>query len=106
MTIRPVDLQTMIPKLPELQKARNVENEIEKNNLNINIHKEQQQQEKNAKHVTETKRAGGSKIDREGKHNGGKSKQEKEHKEDLSEDKGGHGKETKGEFLTKIDIRI
>ena len=106
MTIRPVDLQTMIPKLPEVQKARNAESEMEKNNLNINIHKEQQQQEKNTKQVIETKKTKGSRIDREGQQKGRQGKQEKGHRDDVAEDKDGHDKKTKGEFLTKIDIRI
>lgn len=39
MTMRPVDLQTTIPKLPEIQKVKSSEIELEKNNLNINIQK-------------------------------------------------------------------
>ena len=106
MTIRPVDLQTMIPKLPEVQKARNVESELEKNNLNINIHKDQLQQEKNTKQVIETKKSSGARIDREGQKKENQGKQEKEHKDGHAEDKNEQVKESKGKSLTKIDIRI
>jgi len=106
MTIRPVDIQTMIPKIPEVQKARNAENEIVKNNLSINIHKEQQQQEKNMKQVIEAKKSQGSKIDREGQQKGKQGKKEKKRRDDLPEDKDGESKEIKREFLTRIDIRI
>ena len=106
MTIRPVDLQTMIPKLPELQKARNVESEQEKVNLNINMHKEQQQQEKNTKQVIETKKTQGTKVDREGHQKGKQSRQEKERNDEQTEEKDVQFKESKGKALTKIDIRI
>lgn len=106
MAIRPVDLQTMIPKLPEVQKARNVESELEKNNLNINIHKDQLQLEKNTKQVIGTKKSSGARIDREGQKKEGQGKQEKEHKEGRAEGKDEQAKKFKGKSLTKIDIRI
>lgn len=106
MTIRPVDLQTMIPKLPEVQKARSAESELEKNNLNINIHKEQQLQEKNTKQVIETKKSSGGRIEREKQQKDKQGKQEKKHKDDHTEDKDEQVKESKGKALTKIDIRI
>lgn len=106
MTIRPVDLQTMIPKLPEVQKARNAENELEKNNLNINIHKEQQQHEKNTKQVVEKDKVHGVKVDREGHQQGQQSGQEKEHKDGQAEDKEEQAKETTVKHMTTIDIRI
>ncbi|HYF83025.1 MAG TPA: hypothetical protein VEB00_08365 [Clostridia bacterium] len=106
MTIRPVDLQTMIPKLPELQKARNIESEQEKSNLNINIHKEQQQQEKNTKQVIETKKAQGKKVDREGQQKEKQSGHEKERRDGQPGEKDVQLKESKGRSLTKIDIRI
>ncbi len=106
MTIRPVDLQTMIPKLPEVQKARNAESELEKNNLIVNMHKEQQQQEKNTKQVVETKKAQGAKVDREGHQKGKQSSQEREHKDGQAEEKDEQVKGPKGQHLTKIDIRI
>ena len=62
MSLRPVDLQTIIPKLPEVQKAKNAENELEKNNLSINMHKEQQQQDKNTQQIIETKKAQEARI--------------------------------------------
>jgi hypothetical protein len=106
MTIRPVDLQTMIPKLPEVQKARNAESELEKNNLNINIHKEQRQQEKNKELVIETKKTQGARVDREGQKKGRQSKQGKGQENETSEEKDERGKESKVKALTKIDIRI
>ena len=106
MTIRPVDLQTMIPKLPEVQKARNLESELEKNNLNINMHKEQQQQEKNSKQVIETKKTHGAKVDRERQQKGRQSGHEKGSKDGQTEEKDAQLKESKGKILTKIDIRI
>lgn len=106
MTIRPIDLQTMIPKLPEVQKARSVESELEKNNLNINIHKEQQQNEKNTKQVIETKKAHGAKVDREGSKKEKQGKQESGHKDGHADENEQQSKDFKGRSLTKIDIRI
>ena len=106
MTIRPVDLQTMIPKLPEVQKAKNAESELGKNNLNINIHKEQQKQEKNTKQVIETKKPHEARIDKDGQQKKRQGRQEKHNKEDQAKDSDGHDKDNKGKYLTKIDIRI
>lgn len=106
MTIRPVDMQTLIPKIPELQKARNAETEIEKNNLHINIQKEQLQQEKMTKQVIETEKNHGAKITREKENKKKKDKQEKNHKNNSSEDKDNQVEKSKGKALTRIDIRI
>jgi len=106
MTMRPVDMQTIIPKLPEVQKAKIIESELEKNNLNINIHKEQQQQEKKTKQVVETKKAQEARINKDGRQNKRQGEHEKEHKEGQAEDNAGHDKDNKGKSLTRIDIRI
>jgi hypothetical protein len=106
MTIRPVDLQTMIPKIPEVQKAKNSESELQKNNLNINIHKEQQLQEKNTQQVVKTKEAQKSRIDKDGRQKNKQSKQEKKQKENQAEDNNVNNNEHKGKSLTRIDIRI
>jgi hypothetical protein len=106
MSMRPVDLQTMIPKLPEVQKAKSAEIELEKNNLNINIQKEQQQQEKNTKQVTETKKAWEAKINKDGKQNKGQGNREKEHKKGQPENDEEHYKNNKKDAPTRIDIRI
>lgn len=106
MTIRPVDLQTMIPKLPEVQKAKIIESELEKNNLNINIHKDQQQQEKNTKQVVETKKAQEARINKDGRQNKRQGEQRKEHKEDQAEDNYGHEKDNIEKSPIRIDIRI
>ncbi|HOE56590.1 MAG TPA: hypothetical protein PLL98_01520 [Bacillota bacterium] len=106
MTIRPVDLQTIIPKLPEIQKAKNAENGLEKNNLNINIHKEQQQQEKNTRQVVEAKKPHEARINRDGQQKKRQGKQEKQSREDQTKENDGNDKEDKGKYLSKIDIRI
>jgi hypothetical protein len=106
MTIRPVDLQTMIPKLPELQKARSLESELEKNNLNINIHKDQQQNEKNTKQVIQTKKPSGGKVERDKQDKQKQGRQESGKKDQGSEKKEEQEKQEKGRILTRIDIRI
>lgn len=106
MTIRPIDLQTMIPKLPEVQKARNAESELEKNNLNINLHKEQQQNEKTTKQVVETKKSHGARISREKQQKDKQGRREEKHKNNQAEEKEAQKNETKVKPLTKIDIRI
>jgi hypothetical protein len=106
MTIRPVDLQTMIPKIPEVQKAKNLETELQKNNLNINIHKEQQQQEKNTQKVVKTKETQESRINKDGRQKNKQGKQEKKQKESQTEDNYEKNNESKGKSLTRIDIRI
>ncbi len=108
MSIRPVDIQTLIPKLPEVQKAKNVESETAKNNFNINLHKEQQQHEKDTKQVTETKKSLGKRIDRERQEKEKRGKQqEKEQKKELAEEENNKGKKTKEEpGRRRIDIRI
>lgn len=106
MSVRPVDMQTVIPKLPEVQKAKSVENEIEKNNLYINIHKDQQQIEKNTKQVVKKEKPEGKRIDREGRQKNENGKQQNKSREELSEEKEGQKKEDKRVSLPRIDIRI
>jgi len=106
MTIRPVDLQTMIPKLPELQKVKSAESELERNNLNINIHKEQQQHDKETRQVTMTKKAEGSKIERDKQQKENTGKQQKNRKGKDDEEKDGQQSEKKAEAHKSIDIRI
>ncbi|HOS68773.1 MAG TPA: hypothetical protein PLG67_03510 [Bacillota bacterium] len=106
MSIRPVDLQTIIPKLPEVQKAKNAENELEKNNLSINMHKEQQQQDKNTQQIVETKKAQESRINKDGKQNRGQEEQKGEHKDRHHEDNEDSEKKKSSNPLTRIDIRI
>lgn len=106
MTIRPVDLQTMIPKIPELQKAKTAESELEKNNLNINMHKEQLQHEKDTRQVTMTKKAEGSKVEREKQQKENKGQQQKGRKEKGTDEKDGQENRKKAEVSRSIDIRI
>ena len=106
MTIRPIDLQTMLPKLPEVQKARTVESEAEKVNLNINMHKEQQQQDIKTKQVVETKKTQGTRVDREGQQKNKQSRQENKKKKEHADERENHLKEGKRTVLPKIDIRI
>ena len=106
MSLRPVDLQTIIPKLPEVQKAKNAENELEKNNLSINMHKEQQQQDKNTQQIIETKKAQEARINKDGKQNRGQGDQKGEHKDSQPEENEDHGKKKNRNPMTRIDIRI
>lgn len=106
MSLRPVDLQTIIPKLPEVQKAKNAENELEKNNLSINMHKEQQQQDKNTQQIIETKKAQEARINKDGKQNRGQGDQKGEHKDSQPEENEDQGKKKNRNPMTRIDIRI
>lgn len=106
MTIRPVDLQTLIPKLPEVQKAKSAEAEAEKNSLSINIHKEQQQQERNTKQVVETKKTEGTRINRDDQKKEKQGRQQGRSMGDHSGEKEEKPKEEKAFVRQKIDIRI
>lgn len=106
MTIRPVDLQTLIPKLPELQKAKSAENELEKNNLNINMHKEQELHEKDTRQVTMTKKTEGSKVEREKQQKDRQGRQQKSRKESDAKEKDAQDRQKKAETRKSIDIRI
>ncbi|MGE5631765.1 MAG: hypothetical protein ACM3TR_11790 [Caulobacteraceae bacterium] len=105
MPIRPIDLQTLIPKIPEVQKAKSVESDNSKINININIQKEQQQNEKNTKQVVETKKAFEAKIRREDQRKGGQGKQERKENDSGDETADGKKKEKQSK-ITTIDIRI
>lgn len=102
MPIRPVDLQTMLPKIPEVQKAKSVEAENLRNNMNINLHKEQQQNEKNLKQVNETKKPYQARIN--------KDEEKKNRKEKKKKDDGQAEEDTQRKPDEKrkksIDIRI
>ncbi len=106
MTIRPVDLQTMIPKLPEAQKAKNAESEAQKNTLMINIHKEQQKHEKDTRQVIEAAKAHEAKINRDGQQKKRQGGQEKRSREDKTSDSDERSREDKEKYVPKIDIRI
>ena len=72
MSMRPVDFQTIIPKLPEIHKSKSAENELVKNNLNINIQKEQQQYVQNTRQVVEANKAQEARINKDEKQKRGR----------------------------------
>lgn len=100
MPIRPIDLQTMIPKLPEVQKAKEVENNNPKINIAINIHKEQEKNVRKTKKVNEAEKAYNKRISREDK--------EKDKDRQGKREKREENKKDKQDFNTnkRIDIRI
>lgn len=97
MPIRSIDYQTMIPKAPEVQKLKHIEEHIPQNNNNINLHKQQEQNEKQLKKVNETKKAFEGKIRRDNP----KKQQGNGQEQDEEEQK--KKKQTKKQ---SIDIRI
>jgi len=106
MPIRPVDLQTMIPKLPEVQKARSAEYDNSKNSFSINMQKEQQKFEVKTKKVNETKGSENPRIDREGKQKNRQQGNKKSSKEDEGQPEGGKQPKEAPRKKNTIDIRI
>lgn len=99
MSMRPVDFQTIIPKLPEIHKSKSAENELVKNNLNINIQKEQQQYVQNTRQVVEANKAQEARINKDEKQKKRQRNQKDGHKEGQPEDKDRHDKKIKGILL-------
>lgn len=106
MPIRSIDLQTLIPKMPEVQKVKSVEAETPGNNINISIHKDQEQMEKNLKQVNKKERPSDIRInnDREKKKQGQDEKDKEEKNGDAPQDGKEKGRDAKPK--TRIDIRI
>ena len=84
MPIRSIDFQTIIPKAPEVQKIKHMEEHNPQNNNLINMHKQQEQNEKELKKVNAAKKAFEGKIKREtpGKQQNSGKEQEEENKKD------------------------
>lgn len=106
MSMRPVDLQTIIPKLPEVQKIKNAENDLEKNNLNINIQKEQRQNEQNTRQIIEAKKAQEARVNKDGKQNRRQGDKKGRQKEGQSEGNDVREENKKMNPIARIDIRI
>jgi hypothetical protein len=96
MSIRSIDLQVMIPKTPEVQKAKSVEAENPINNNFINIQKEQQASKDKLKQVYGKDKAEGNKVDRE--------KQNKNQNRNRDQNQEREKKKNKTGF--RIDIKI
>jgi len=95
MPIRSIDFQTIIPKAPEIQKIKHMEEHNPQNNNLINMHKQQEQNDKELKKVNAAKKAVEGKIKRDNP-----SKQQHSGKEQEEDQK----KEKKKK--QSIDIRI
>lgn len=101
MSIRSIDIQTMVPKTLDVQKVKSAEAHNPNNNQMINVHKEQQQHQQNLKQVNHTDKPYNAKIDKEKEKNNKKNKKKsKKEKDDENDD----NKEKK--IMTKIDILI
>ncbi|MPN57459.1 hypothetical protein SDC9_205153 [bioreactor metagenome] len=110
MSIRTIDFQTIIPKSPEIQKIKNAENETQRNNLNIDIHKNQEQSDKKLKQVNGSQESYKTRIKDENDKEKGKNQsnykreENKNSKHDL--DKQDKEKNIKLHARNSIDIRI
>lgn len=106
MTIKPIELQTIIPKVTELQRIKSAESEMEKSNLSVGMHQEQQKHDQEVILVIHTKKSEGSKIDRNEQKKEKQGKQKKRQNEDKNEKNGERGKREQLEANHRIDIKI
>ncbi len=101
MAIRPIDMQTIIPKTPEIQKIKSAEPQNQYNNQLINMQKDQQQTQKTLKQVNETKKAEKGRVERDNKNSDKKNKNNNKKKDEESSEN-----TEKKQSGTRIDIRI
>ncbi len=106
MTIKPIELQTMIPKVTEIQRTRSAENELEKSNLSVGMHQEQRKHEQEVTLVIHTKKSEGSKIDRNEQKKEKQGKQKKRQSNGQNSDNDEKSKHEQAEAKHRIDIKI
>ncbi|MDD2482520.1 MAG: hypothetical protein PHC44_02230 [Lutispora sp.] len=100
MSIRSIDFQVLIPKTPEVQKIKYIENESQKINQQINMIKDSENKTKELKKVKKADKAYESRIDKDGKNSKSKSDGEECDKQNKKKKGNRYIKES------KIDIRI
>lgn len=103
MSIRPIELQTIIPKVTELQRTKAAENELEKSSLSVAVHQEQRKHDQEVILVIHTKKSEGSRIVRD------EQKKEKQGKQKKKQNDGKDGEKNKQEHpeaIHRIDIKI
>jgi hypothetical protein len=106
MTIKPIELQTIIPKVTELQRAKTAESELEKSSLSVGMHQDQQKHDQEVILVIHTKKSEGSKIDRNEQKKEKQGKQKKRQNEEKNSGNGENGKHEQHETSHRIDIKI
>lgn len=80
MTVRPIDLQTMLPRVPEVSRTQQIQNQHEQNQaqqFSSEMHKQTKHAQQQVQHTKET---AGNKIKQEKQHSSS-SKDEDEKKE-------------------------
>jgi len=100
MSIRSVDFQILIPKAPEIQKMRHVENENQRVNQHINIIEDSNKKTKELKQINKADKAYKARIDKDGKNGRSKSGDGNNEKEDKKD------KRSKSPTGSRIDILI
>ncbi|SHJ06288.1 hypothetical protein [Lutispora thermophila] len=100
MPIRSVDLQVLFPKVPEVQKIKNAENEVYKNNQQINIIQDSIKRKEDLKRINKNDKAYKVNINKDGKNNRGKNQEKSQKKKDKD------NKEKEYYKGGKIDIKI
>lgn len=106
MAIKPIELQTIIPKVTELQRTKSAESEMEKSNLSVGMHQEQRKHDQEVILVIHTKKSEGSKIDRNEQKKEKQGKQKKRQNEEKNGEDGERGKHEQHEASHRIDIKI
>lgn len=100
MSIRSIDFQILIPKAPEIQKMRHVENENQKINQHINIIEDSNKKTKELKQINKADKAYKPRVDKDGKNGRPQSNGRNSDKEDKKD------KKSKSPTGSKIDILI
>lgn len=98
MPIRSVDLQVLLPKIPEIQKIKHAENENYKINQQINIIQDSLKRTEDLKRINKSDKAYKVTINKDGKNNRGKNQEKSQKDKDNKEKECYKGK--------KIDIKI
>ena len=106
MTIKPIELQTIIPKVTELQRAKAAESELEKSNLSVGMHQEQRKHDQEVILVIHTKKSEGSRIDRNEQKKEKQGKQKKRQNEGKSGENSESGRQEQPGANHRIDIKI
>lgn len=105
MSIRSVDLQVLLPKVPEIQKIKHIENETLKNNQQINITQDSMKKTEDLKRISKSDKAYKLAINKDERNKGGKNKNQSYGRKD----KGKKEKNEKENICfkgSKIDIQI
>ena len=104
MSIKSIDFQLLIPKAPEIHKAKQLEINNERSNAHIANLKNMENQDKLLKQVNKSDKLYNARINKDDQRNN--SKEHERNKRNKRKSKGKAGSSMDQERSSKIDIRI